>query len=149
MTAWADKKWCRHKVLWQGARLSTILVCLSAVPAMTQSTGAQGTLYSTGSINGMIRFIPSEPDPMAVDFSGSGTVSDTRKGDRLPNVPLDSDALVNLKAGIENDHWGLPVFIKNLFDNRAKVDAINSAQDPFSFITVQPFTIGARAGYRF
>ncbi|GEQ98311.1 hypothetical protein JCM17844_19480 [Iodidimonas gelatinilytica] len=64
-------------------------------------------------------------------------------------MPLDSYTIVNLKAGITNDHWDLSVFAKNLFDKRAQVDAINSAQDPFSFITVRPFTFGGHVAYRF
>ncbi len=77
-----------------------------------------------------------------------GTTTELRRTSPF-NVPLKSYTLVNLKAGIENDHWDLFVYAKNLFDTRAQIDAINTAQDPLSRITVRPLTIGARAGYRF
>ena len=58
-------------------------------------------------------------------------------------VELESYELVNLRASIEKDGWKASVFVKNLFDERAQVDAINGTQDPLALITVRPRTIGA------
>lgn len=57
-------------------------------------------------------------------------------------VKLNSFALVNLRASVEKDDWKLSVFAKNLFDNRAQIDAINGTQDPLAFVTARPRTIG-------
>ncbi|MEP7243240.1 MAG: TonB-dependent receptor [Gammaproteobacteria bacterium] len=58
------------------------------------------------------------------------------------NVPLDSYELVNLRATYTKDQWVASLFAKNVFDERAQVDAIASDQDPLARITVRPRTIG-------
>jgi iron complex outermembrane recepter protein len=65
------------------------------------------------------------------------------------NVPLDSYELVNVRATLEWNDWSASLFAKNLFDKRAQVDAIASAQDPLAFITVRPRTIGLSVTRRF
>lgn len=58
------------------------------------------------------------------------------------NVPLDNYLLVDLRASLHNDDWSAAVFVRNLTDKRAQVDAIASDQDPLARITVRPRTIG-------
>ena len=58
------------------------------------------------------------------------------------NVPLDSYELVNLRASLSWNDWVAGVFAKNVFDERAQVDAIASSQDPLARITTRPRTIG-------
>ncbi len=65
------------------------------------------------------------------------------------NVPLQSYDLVNLRAGLDWRNWQFTVFIKNVLDRRAQVDAISSDQDPLARITSRPRTGGLAANYRF
>jgi iron complex outermembrane recepter protein len=58
------------------------------------------------------------------------------------NVPLDAYTLVNLRASVAWNDWTASLFAKNVFDERAQVDAIASDQDPLARITVRPRTIG-------
>ncbi|GGO14653.1 TonB-dependent receptor [Iodidimonas muriae] len=112
---------------------------LPNVPDFQGFAAAQYERPLTSDLDGLVR----------IDISYRGSV-DTQFRETSPfNVPLDSYTIVNLKAGITNDHWDLSVFAKNLFDKRAQVDAINSAQDPLSFVTVRPFTFGGHVAYRF
>lgn len=57
-------------------------------------------------------------------------------------VELASYELVNLRASVEKNDWKVSVFVKNLFDERAQIDAINGSQDPLAYITIRPRTIG-------
>ena len=57
-------------------------------------------------------------------------------------VPLDSYALLNLRASTHSDVWQAAVFINNVFDTRAQIDAISSTQDPLARLTVRPRTAG-------
>ena len=65
------------------------------------------------------------------------------------NVDLSSYALVNLRASVENTDWTATLYVRNLTDKRAMVDAIKSQQDPLGVITVRPRTIGASITRRF
>jgi iron complex outermembrane recepter protein len=58
------------------------------------------------------------------------------------NVPLDAYTLVNLRASLTWNDWVASLFAKNVFDERAAVDAIASDQDPLARLTVRPRTIG-------
>ena len=62
---------------------------------------------------------------------------------------LDSYTLFNLRAGIKNDDWTATVFVRNLFDKRAQVDAIAAVQDPLAYITVRPRTFGVGLSRKF
>lgn len=77
--------------------------------------------------------------------------SDTKlRGNIDPNnVHLASYSLVNLRAGITDKVWTVTAFVRNLFDKRAQVDAIFSAQDPLAYVTVRPRTIGIGATRKF
>lgn len=57
-------------------------------------------------------------------------------------VKLDSYALVNLRGSVEKNDWKVSLFVKNLFDKRARVDAINGTQDPLAIVTARPRTVG-------
>jgi outer membrane receptor protein involved in Fe transport len=65
------------------------------------------------------------------------------------NIPLDSFALLNLRAGVINGPWSVMAFARNLTDKRAQVSAINSSQDPDALLTVRPRTIGLTATRKF
>ena len=49
---------------------------------------------------------------------------------------------MNLRASLTWNDWVTSLFAKNVFDERAQVDAIASDQDPLARITVRPRTIG-------
>jgi iron complex outermembrane receptor protein len=61
------------------------------------------------------------------------------------NVPLDSYTLLNLRATTHTGDWAVALFVNNLFDKRAQIDAISSTQDPLARLTIRPRTIGASA----
>ncbi|RMF12147.1 MAG: TonB-dependent receptor [Alphaproteobacteria bacterium] len=65
------------------------------------------------------------------------------------NVHLDSYTLVDVQASVQSDRWRLTAYVKNLTDKLAQVDAINTSQDPLSYLTVRPRTIGLRASVNF
>lgn len=58
------------------------------------------------------------------------------------NVPLASYAAVNLRATAQSDVWSASLFVRNLFDTRAQIDAIASDQDPLARLTIRPRTYG-------
>ena len=58
------------------------------------------------------------------------------------NVPLDSYAAVNLRATVHSPLWSASLFVRNLTDTRAQIDAIASDQDPLARITIRPRTYG-------
>ncbi len=65
------------------------------------------------------------------------------------NVPLDSYEIVNLRANLDWNDWTLSAFAKNVFDERAQIDAIASDQDPLARITTRPRTIGVAVTRQF
>ncbi|MGD8327642.1 MAG: TonB-dependent receptor, partial [Sphingomonadales bacterium] len=65
------------------------------------------------------------------------------------NVHLDSFTLLNAKIGVEGERWQANLFVRNLTDKRAEVDAINSSQDPLSYNTVRPRTFGINVSTKF
>ncbi len=65
------------------------------------------------------------------------------------NVNLDDFFLLNLRASLESDLWSMTLFIENVTDERAQLDAISSEQDGFAYLTNRPRTIGVRAVRRF
>ncbi len=64
-------------------------------------------------------------------------------------IKLDSYALTNLNLVLANDEWSVSVFGHNLFDKRAEIDALATAEDPVSFFTVRPRTFGIGVTKRF
>lgn len=65
------------------------------------------------------------------------------------NVPLAPYTLVNLRAGVDWNEWNATVFVKNLTDKRAQIDAISSDQDPLALLTVRPRTVGLQVTRKF
>lgn len=58
------------------------------------------------------------------------------------NVPLDEYVAVNLRASATSAVWSTSLFVSNLFDARAQIDAISSVQDPLARLTIRPRTYG-------
>jgi len=65
------------------------------------------------------------------------------------NVPLGDYAQINLRASVDSDIWLAALFVRNVTNVRAQIDAINSSQDPLSFLTIRPRTWGASLTRRF
>ncbi len=86
---------------------------------------------------------------MRVDWSYRGANNIRFKPDDPTNVRLAPYNLVNLRAGIRTEQWQASIYAKNLFDKRAQVDAINTAQDPLAYLTVRPRTIGVNISHTF
>jgi iron complex outermembrane receptor protein len=70
------------------------------------------------------------------------TNSQTNLADNNFNVPLSAYTLVNLHASLSSGGWTGTIFVRNLSDDRAKISAINSQQDPLALLTVRPRTVG-------
>lgn len=83
------------------------------------------------------------------DFSYTDSRDTLFRPDSPFNVNLDSYTLLNAKIGVEAERWQANLFIRNLTDKRAEVDAINSAQDPLAFNTVRPRTFGINVSTSF
>ena len=60
-------------------------------------------------------------------------------------VDLGSYTTANIRAGVELEDWRVAIFVRNVFDTRAQIDAISSSQDPLARITIRPRTIGVSA----
>ncbi|HTD73788.1 MAG TPA: TonB-dependent receptor [Steroidobacteraceae bacterium] len=86
---------------------------------------------------------------VAGDVTYRGSVQAYFASNQQFNLPLDSYALVNLRAGVINGPWSVMAFARNLTDKRAEVSAINSSQDPDALLTVRPRTIGLTATRKF
>ena len=77
------------------------------------------------------------------------TDTEFRTGD-LFNISLDSYAVFNLFASMEiSEHFSVGAYVKNLSDELAVYDGINTFQDPGSLIAARPRTIGATLRWRF
>ena len=101
---------------------------------------------------GLTYTVPLSADS-SLRFSGDVThrgSSDTQFNNSTRfNIPLASYNLVNLRAGLEWKSWQFTVFVKNLQNRRAQVDAISSDQDPLALITSRPRTGGLAVNYKF
>lgn len=58
------------------------------------------------------------------------------------NVPLDEYVAVNLRASATSGTWSGSLFVSNLFNARAQIDAISSSQDPLALLTIRPRSYG-------
>jgi outer membrane receptor protein involved in Fe transport len=59
------------------------------------------------------------------------------------NVELDAYTLVNANVNLKTESgWTLSVFARNLTDEMAEFDAVNTDQDPFAIVGSRPRTIG-------
>jgi len=65
------------------------------------------------------------------------------------NVTLDDFHVVNLRVGLRSGPWQVSAFAKNVFDERAQLDAVNTDQDPLAFITIRPATFGLNISREF
>src|SRR5262249_44069223 len=88
---------------------------------------------------------------LAADLSYRGESNTQLRAASLTsgNVVLDSYALLNLRGAIEADQWTATLFVRNVADKRAKIDAISTVQDPLAIITVRPRTYGVSFTRRF
>lgn len=103
------------------------------VPNWLLSASAQYTKPISGDLEAVFR----------VDWSWRGENDIRFKKSLDPqNVTLGDFHVVNFRVGIRNDLWQISAYAKNIFDERAEIDALNSDQDPLSFITIRPATFG-------
>jgi outer membrane receptor protein involved in Fe transport len=86
---------------------------------------------------------------LAADLSYRDDTNTQLRGDSPFNVKLDSYALLNLRAAIESDVWTTTLFVRNVGDKRAEIDAISSTQDPLALVTLRPRTVGISFTRRF
>lgn len=103
--------------------------------------------------NGGFRWI----EPVHEDFSSVVQLDFSYQGERDTlfitdddlNVNLDSYFLANAKIGVEGERWQAHLFVRNITDKRAEIDAVNTDQDPLAFLTVRPRTFGINVSTRF
>ena len=65
------------------------------------------------------------------------------------NVPLDEYVAVNLRASATSGTWSTSLFVNNLFNARAQIDAISSSQDPLALLTIRPRSYGLSVTRKF
>ena len=109
-----------------------------------------------GKAVGMIRFDWAYYDDRANQYRPFKVDSNEQEitvgGQKVANpfyTKLDSYSLLNASAGISWDDWRATVFVDNVTDKRAEIDAIRSNQDPLGFLTVRPRTAGIRISKSF
>ena len=113
---------------------------INNLPKWTGSISAQYTKPVSETLSAVAR----------ADFSYTDGSNTKIAGDRDPfNVALKPYALLNLKAGVETEHWRAELFVDNVFDKRTQNDAINEVTNILAFFTTRPRTVGVRAGYNF
>jgi len=88
-------------------------------------------------------------------FHKSGSYSDFNMNDAVLGLVntnyrrLPSTDTINLNMNFTKDNVTLGLYAMNLTDEYIIVDVLSSDQDPFSYITGRPRTIGARVGIEF
>jgi outer membrane receptor protein involved in Fe transport len=114
---------------------------LPNVPKFQGSISADFTAPITNGLRGTL----------AADFSYRGDTDTQLRAvpENAGNVRLDSYGLLNLRAAIESDVWTTTLFVRNVGDKRAQIDAISTTQDPLALITVRPRTVGVSFTRRF
>ncbi|MBL4601656.1 MAG: TonB-dependent receptor, partial [Emcibacteraceae bacterium] len=94
---------------------------------------------------GNINIDVMQPINDKIDFIMNANISHRGSSQTDTAVTLDSYTSANIRAGIELEDWRVEVFVRNVFDTRAQIDAISSSQDPLARITIRPRTIGVSA----
>lgn len=112
------------------------------LPNVPEFQGSGSLSYTTpvnATTNGVLR--------ADVTYRGA---TQTQFSTRSPfNVRLDDYANVNLRASLVGERWTAALFVRNLTDVRAQIDAIASDQDPLARITIRPRTWGAYVSRNF
>ncbi len=119
-------------------------------------TGSYTRPILNGQADGMIRFDWVYYDERANQYRPFQVDANEQEimvgGERVPNpfyTKLDSYTLFNASAAIIWEDWRTTVFVDNVTDERAQIDAIRSNQDPLGFLTVRPRTVGIRISKNF
>src|SRR5262249_31217692 len=102
------------------------------VPNFTGSAGADYTWSVGGRYSANV----------GADVQYSGKVKHTRYDD--DDFPTDSYTLVGARAGLGWDNYEATLYISNLFDEDAEINAFKSVNDPIRILTNRPRTIGVR-----
>ncbi|MEM7704432.1 MAG: TonB-dependent receptor [Pseudomonadota bacterium] len=82
----------------------------------------------------------------------SDTVSQNRDVDNILNPffeDIPSFNILNLNVSVGRDNWSAGIFVKNITNETAVVDALASEQDPYFFVTLAPRTVGVTFSSRF
>ncbi len=79
----------------------------------------------------------------AIDISYRGSANNQLHAANPYNVHLAAYTMFNLRLGLSNKDWSGTLFVRNLTNKRAQIDAINSSQDPTGILTARPRTVGA------
>lgn len=109
------------------------------VPHFQGSLSAEYNRPLTADLNGTL----------AADIGYRGKTNTQLNAASPFNVPLAAYTLINLRASISSDLWTGTLFVRNLTDKRAQIDAISSTQDPLARLTVRPRTAGVTLTRKF
>jgi outer membrane receptor protein involved in Fe transport len=83
---------------------------------------------------------------IGADVQYSGKVEHTRYDE--DDFPTDSYTLVNARVGMAWDRYDATLYVSNLFDEDAQINAFRSVNDPIRILTNRPRTVGVRFAAR-
>ena len=115
-------------------------------PSLTLNASGEYSTPLTAELMGRARFDWGFVGQSRTEFRPNGPGAD---GFNPFTQTVGGYSLVNVRATVEGPMWTASVFISNLTDRRARVDAIASDQDPLALLTVRPRTFGFNMRYNF
>jgi len=80
------------------------------------------------------------------DVQYSGKVDHVRYDE--DDFPTDDYTLVNVRTGLAWDEYDATLYVSNLFDEDAEINAFRSVNDPIRILTNRPRTVGLRFAAR-
>ncbi|MFT5349269.1 MAG: iron complex outermembrane receptor protein [Planctomycetota bacterium] len=91
-----------------------------------------------------------KPFSFIADMTYRDSTDTEFRANDLFNIHLDSYAVFNLFASMQvTEHFSVGAYVKNLSDELAVYDGINTFQDPASLIAARPRTVGATLKWAF
>jgi outer membrane receptor protein involved in Fe transport len=143
-------------LVWSGSASYTDAALSENVPATGAHKGDPLQAIAPWTASSSLSY--SVPVPIAPDWKATGRVSFDYVGPRIdatyyPMNHLAAYTIVKLRAGVEDDRWGVFLFVNNLTNTRAMLSDIPSLSINLPtynrVATNQPLTIGIDLSHKF